>query len=366
MTPLEKFAAMRVDLNTALIEREQEIDLVLVALVAREHVLLVGCPGTAKSLLSASLVRWMDGQRFSVLLTKYSTPEEVFGPISLTGLKADRYRRITTGRLPEAHVAFIDEIWKASSAILNTLLTILQEREFDNDGLRTPCPLQLCVAASNEWPGSNGDGQELGALFDRFLLRREVRPIATERGLDRLLWGPVEITLSSTITPAEIDQAATAARNLPWSDSAKAAFWSILKDARQEGISPGDRRARKAVSVCQAAAWLSGHTQVETDDLEVLAAVLWVDPVEQPAKLAKIVGMIANPERMKINGLLVEAEQIISETDLRDLGQTATACKKLSEVHGQLSSLTGARATMAAEHVAAEVKRIRLATVEAL
>ncbi|GAG15934.1 unnamed protein product, partial [marine sediment metagenome] len=148
--------------------------------------------------------------------------------------------------------------------------------------------------------------------------------------------------------------------------TAKTAFLSILKEAKQEGISPGDRRTRKAVAVAQAAAWLAGHAQVETDDLEILSAVLWTDPAEQPAKLAKIVGQIANPEGMKINGLLMEAEEIISQTDLKDLGQTATACKKLGEVHGQLSGMNGTRATMAAEHIAAEVKRIRLATVEAL
>jgi len=110
LQPFDKFALMRDDLHRALIEREQEIDLCLTAMVAREHVLLVGVPGTAKSMLCDAIVRWMHGAKFQVLLTKYSAPEEVFGPISLVGLKADRYRRITTSRLPEAHVAFIDEI----------------------------------------------------------------------------------------------------------------------------------------------------------------------------------------------------------------------------------------------------------------
>jgi len=366
MTPAEKFAAMRRDLGTALIERDQEIDLCLSALVAREHVLLVGPPGTAKSMLSDAIVRWMDGARFQILLTKYTTPEEVFGPVSLAGLKTDHYRRITTGKLPEAHVAFIDEIWKASSAILNTTLTVLNERLFDNDGARVVCPLQLCVAASNEWPGTNGDGKELGALFDRFILRKHVRPIATERGLQRLLWAPVEITLSDTITPDEITEAHEEARGLDWTDKARDAFVTILREAKNEGIIPGDRRMQKATTIGQAYAWLNGHTEVQTDDLEILAHVLWDDPAEQPAKLATIVGTIANPEGMKINSYLMEAEQIISGTDLQDLSATATACKKLGEVHGKLTGMSGAKAQMAAEHVAAEVKRIRLATVEAL
>ena len=100
----------------------------------------MGPPGTAKSLLADALVSWMDGAKFQILLTKYTTPEEVFGPVSLAGLKTDHYRRITTARLPEAQVGFIDEILKASSAILNTLLTILNERQFDNDGTRHACP----------------------------------------------------------------------------------------------------------------------------------------------------------------------------------------------------------------------------------
>src|SRR5262249_35135391 len=147
-TPVqEKFAATRRELSAALIERDDEIDLVLTALVAQEHPLLVGAPGTAKSLLLDSLMGWMGGKRFTILLTKYSTPEELFGPISVAGLKEDRYRRITAGKLPEADGAFIDEIFKASSAILNTLLRLLNERVFDSgDGL-VKVPLKICVAA---------------------------------------------------------------------------------------------------------------------------------------------------------------------------------------------------------------------------
>jgi MoxR-like ATPase len=366
MQPIEKFQQMRADLTASLIERDQEIDLCLTALVAREHVLLVGPPGTAKSMLSDAIVKWLDGSRFQILLTKFTTPEEVFGPVSLAGLKTDHYRRITTGKLPAADVAFVDEIFKASSAILNTLLTILNERKFDNDGTRHTCPLQLCVAASNEWPGSNGDGKELGALFDRFLLRKSVQPIASARGLDRLLWAPAEVSLSDTLSPDELDQAQREAAALPWTDKAKEAFHAILREAKSEGIIPGDRRMRKAVGVGQAYAWLQGHAAVENDDLEILAAVLWDDPTEQPAKLAKIVGTIANPEGMKINTLLIEAEEIIGSTDLKDLAQTATACKKLSEVHAKLTAAPGAKAASAAAHVASEVKRIRLASVEAL
>src|SRR5947209_6553867 len=153
LSPLQdKFLTARRELSAALIERDEEVDLVLTALLCQEHVLLVGPPGCAKSLLLDSVMGWMNGKRFAILLTKFSVPEEIAGPISVTALKEDRYRRVTTGRLPEAEVAFVDELWKGSSAILNTLLKILNERVFENGGEVVRVPLKLCVAASNEWP----------------------------------------------------------------------------------------------------------------------------------------------------------------------------------------------------------------------
>jgi MoxR-like ATPase len=106
----EKFLTTRRELSEALIERDEEVDIVLTALIAQEHPLLVGPPGTAKSLLLDALMSWMHGRKFTVLFTKYTTPEETFGPISVAGLKEDKYRRITTGKLPEADGAFADEI----------------------------------------------------------------------------------------------------------------------------------------------------------------------------------------------------------------------------------------------------------------
>src|SRR3954447_26335223 len=148
----EKFAAARRELAFALIEREDEVDLVLTALVANEHVLLVGPPGCGKSLLLDSVLSWTGGTKFSILLTKFTTVEECFGPVSLAALKADKYLRVTAGKLPEADYAYCDEVFKASSAILNTLLRILNERTYDaGDGVVRRVPLKLCLAASNEW-----------------------------------------------------------------------------------------------------------------------------------------------------------------------------------------------------------------------
>ncbi len=195
----EKFAQARRELSAALIEREEEVDLALTALLAGEHLLLVGPPGCGKSLLLDSVLSWTGGTKFTILLTKFTTVEELMGPVSLAGLKADKYVRVTTGKLPEADFGFIDECFKGSSAILNVMLKILNERTFDaGDGVVRTVPLKLCLAASNEWP-SPDTGKELSALFDRFLLRRAVTPIRS-RAVARACCGPRTTCRSSRRT----------------------------------------------------------------------------------------------------------------------------------------------------------------------
>src|SRR5262245_42112642 len=147
----EKFAATRKELSVALIERDPEIDLILTALVAQENVLLVGPPGCAKSLLLDSLMRWLHGKRFSILLNRFTTPEEVLGPISVSGLKADVYRRVTAGQTAEADPCIPDGVFKASSAILNVLLKILNERTYEvGDGTHAhPVKVFVCLRRSD-------------------------------------------------------------------------------------------------------------------------------------------------------------------------------------------------------------------------
>ncbi len=364
----EKFASTRRELAAALIERDEEIDLILTALVAQEHPLLVGQPGCAKSLLLDGLLAWTGGRKFAILLTKFSVPEELFGPVSIAGLKEDRYRRVTTGKLPEADFAFIDEVFKASSAILNTLLKILNERTYDaGDGSAKPVPLKLCVAASNEWPDPE-HGKELAALFDRFALRKSVRPILSAAGRKRLLWVRDHTPkLSTTITPEELDQAHNAALALPWSASGQEALEVVLQELAKEGVQPGDRRQFKAVATAQAFAWLNGAESVEPEHLEILQHVLWNDPVEQPAKVAQVIARIANPAGMRVNQLLLEAEQILAAADVRNLAQAATATAKLGEIDKQLGVLKGnGRAERARAYVKEQIRQIKLASIEAI
>ena len=173
--------------SKGLVEREEEARLVVLGMVAQEHVLLLGPPGTGKSALGQRIAHLCGGAFFQRLLTRFTTPEELFGPLSLRALENDEYRRCTEGFLPTASIGFLDEIFKANSAILNTLLTILNERQFDNGaGQREECPIRCVIGASNELPESD----ELDALYDRFLIRKEVRemraPSVVLRSLRRM------------------------------------------------------------------------------------------------------------------------------------------------------------------------------------
>ena len=170
-------------LETGLVERRREMRLALLAALAGEHTLLIGPPGTAKIELARRLHHaFRDARYFERLLTRFSVPEELFGPLSISALEQDRYERHTAGFLPDASIAFIDEVFRANSAILNALLTLLNEREFDNGAGRMRCPLISVIGATNEVP----DDEVAEAFFDRFLMRLPVSPVSAD-GFRRLI-----------------------------------------------------------------------------------------------------------------------------------------------------------------------------------
>lgn len=363
----ERFALVRRDLAATLIERDDEIDVVLTALIAGEHVLLVGPPGCGKSFLLDRVLAVTGGRKFSILLNKFTTPEEIVGPVSLKALKEDRYVRVTAGKLPEAEYAFIDECMKGSSAILNTLLKILNERTFDaGDGVVRSVPLKLLVAASNEWP-SPETGKELAALFDRFCLRRAVSPIRTQVGRQQLLWArSLTPAVTTEVSTGEVEAARREAEKVSWSDDAREALEAILANLSREGVHPGDRRQRKAVGIARAFAWLDGADMVQTEHLAVLADVLWDDP-EQAAKVAQVIAKVANPTGMRINQLLLEVETLLGPVDVRDLAQAAKTAAKLAEIDRQMAALSAnGRLERARAYVRDQLKKLRMASIEAV
>ena len=198
----KQFQILRADLVAQFPERATVIDGSLAAVLAGEHVLLIGPPGTAKSALVRSIAQAFSGSYFERLLTKFSTPEELFGPISLKALEQDRFVRVTAAKLPETEFAFVDEIFKSNSAVLNSLLSIVNERVFHNDGVPMQCPLVSLFGASNELP----DGRELEALFDRFLLRFDVQYLLVASNLRGVLTGP-EPAITTQLTMDELRRA---------------------------------------------------------------------------------------------------------------------------------------------------------------
>jgi MoxR-like ATPase len=255
-------------LEHGLIERRSQIRLMLLAALAGEHTLLVGLPGTAKSELARRLhLAFRDARYFERLLTRFSVPEELFGPLSIAALEQDRYERQTAGFLPEAGIAFIDEVFKANSAILNALLTLLNERKFDNGAGRQSCPLISVVGATNEVPED-----EVGeAFFDRFLLRLPVVPVSGA-GFGRLL-DLDGLPAPPDFTPLDGDDLAgiaAAARAVALAPDVAGLLAELRQQQEAGGVYISDRRWVKIVHLLKVAAATEGRREICLWDLWLL------------------------------------------------------------------------------------------------
>src|SRR5438876_1164994 len=201
MVQPSRFQALQTEMEGHLFERHDELEGLLLALLSRQHLLLVGPRGAGKSMMIRMLAGVIDGAKyFERLMTRFTLPDELFGPVSISALKKDRFTRLTRGYLPEANFAFLDEIWKANSSILNSLLALINERLFYNDGEVLQCPLETLMGASAELPQE----EALSALYDRFLLRYQVKYIAEDGHLLEMMTDARAPDLKTRLTLDEI------------------------------------------------------------------------------------------------------------------------------------------------------------------
>ncbi len=281
----QKIKTLLRQLNHGLVDRESTLKTALLTVLAGENLILIGPPGTGKSEIARRVANSFVydnnnsdvGAYFEYLLTKFSTPEEIFGPLSITELKADRFKRNTAGYLPTVKMAFLDEIFKASSSILNALLTILNERLYHNGAEPQKVPLQALIAASNELPT---DQEELSALYDRFLVRSFVDYVKPDKLLQLFKnagSAPPALTKLGVADLEGIQRAAKAIVIPSEIEEAVQRIWiqhrETFKEDRREVLS--DRRLTKVIKLLCVSAATNGRDEVDLSDVFLLKDCLW-------------------------------------------------------------------------------------------
>lgn len=303
---LERFQRLLRDMNRGIYEKETEISLSLLAALAGESVILLGPPGVAKSMVARQLkTAFRDARSFEYLMSRFSTPDEIFGPVSIQKLKSsDTYERAVEGYLPTADVVFLDEIWKAGPAIQNTLLTVINEKIFRNGNREMRLPLKLLVAASNELPAK---GEGLEALWDRFVIRIESRPIRQEKNFRSML---LEVENLSEVKSEEQSSAAEGEANSNVITAEEYAEWSeninkigvkedvldvisvvrkslrtvnVDEAAERRNIYVSDRRWKNIMRLLRTSAFMQDRAEVAVCDLLPIYHCLWQEPEERDA-----------------------------------------------------------------------------------
>ncbi|WP_373468415.1 MULTISPECIES: AAA family ATPase [Acidianus] len=251
--------------------REEEAKVITLALLSKEHVVLIGEPGTAKSALARRAAELLNAKFFMYLLTKYTEPAELFGALDINALKQGVYKRITKDRLPESEIAFLDEIFNANSAILNALLSLLNERVIYDGYNVIKVPLRTLISASNRVP----DEPELEALYDRLLLRHYAKPVGEEmwKNLIESAW-ELEFTTkwkveSPLMTIEDLDKIYSYLTEVDLSP-VKSKLLKLYAMLEEKGIHLSDRRKGKVLKIISAHALLNGRLKATEEDLIVL------------------------------------------------------------------------------------------------
>ncbi|NOH51897.1 DUF3763 domain-containing protein [Vibrio coralliilyticus] len=332
-------------LSDGVYEREDTIKMCLLAALAGESVFLLGPPGIAKSLIAKRLIQAFDNSSyFEYLMTRFSTPEEVFGPLSIQELKDNgRYLRLTEGYLPTAQVVFLDEIWKAGPAILNTLLTVVNEKTFKNGSDVERVPMRLLVSASNELPDEDSG---LEALYDRMLVRIFVNRIQNKQNFKSMLTvgtpQEAQIPEGLAITDEEYHLWQSELEKLELSDEVFEKLYELkemLEQSATEGMGVdvsdtdmyvSDRRWKKAVKLLKASAYFNGRDSVNPLDLLLLQDCLW-----------------NSPESREVVQRVVKEFALKQAFDQQEVEQQISLCREeLAEVQEELESEFGIMLSM--------------------
>jgi MoxR-like ATPase len=335
--------------------KDEVIRLLLVAAVAGEHAVLIGPPGTAKSALIRTFARMMQASYFEYLLTRFTEPNEIFGPVDIGAFREGRYERRTEGMLPEAEIVFLDEVFKSNSAILNALLTLLNERRYTSGGQVVRCPLLSAFGASNEVPGD----ETLTAIYDRFILRIRNDNLDAYHFQDLLQKGIEHEVLQMTDAPV---QPLVTARELGelqrgllqrtrFSEEFFSQYKGIVFQIRAEGVSLSDRRVVKLLKLFAASAFLDGRASPDASDLFVLKHV-WNNEDQAQILEAIITPVLEahyreHPNARRVGAAGIGIEALAAEIDR--VRQVLTGAGGLSDVQlfSQLKALNEIKAALA-------------------